>query len=364
MVATKSATCFARASLEVVQGFFDDWTQCGRGPRPRQRFFALDCSGGLGMSLDLEERYPLRIPAQIVRDAPLDPEPPIPLEEINLERWKRIPLSKRRLAVCGPLQAGQEAARMAAIILAAECAAAGIPLEVALHLCMEIAFTTAQTGRRKVGKQLPKAAQFGYQPPNGRPILTGCCRDPRTAARSALGTKLRGYMAPYCDGACAASCQMLKAVRYPEQSVMDTDYAHIAASDLWLYGSGYGQVGRQVYEQLALLATLTTDRIVEATASYMTLRLNGTFSLVAVKRVLRKLHDDGLAVVVSHSERRARRLLPVLTPEALTALETRLGVQGKRAANVREAQREPSRYGELLYEMLTDEEKLAAWGGH
>jgi hypothetical protein len=57
------------------------------------------------VSQDLEQRYPLRLPVEVVRDAPLDPEPPIPLDEINTARWLRIPLSKRRLAVCGPLEA-------------------------------------------------------------------------------------------------------------------------------------------------------------------------------------------------------------------------------------------------------------------
>lgn len=313
------------------------------------------------MSRDLEQRYPLRIDAELVRDASESPPPPFPLDDVNLARWNRMPLSKRRLATLGPLVAGRDAARMTAIVIAAECAAVGIPYDVMLHICLNISFTTGQTNRHRVVRQLPQAAAYGYEPPNGQPILTGCCRDPRTSSGALMGVKLRSYMAPYCDGACAASCPMLKAVRTPGQSIMDTDYRHIVESDLWMYGSGYGQVGQAAYVQLALLASLATDRTVEATASYMTLKLDGQYSLVAVKRALRKLHDDGLALIVGYNERRPKRLLPVLSPEALEKLETRLGVQGKRAANVREAQREPSRYGEMMFEMLSDEDKLEAW---
>lgn len=311
------------------------------------------------MSHDLEERYPLRVPGEIVRGAPTNPEPPFPLDASNLERWKRMPLSKRRLATYGPVETGRIAARMAVIILAAECAAQGIPIEVALHLCMAVNFTTGETHRRNVVRQLPSAVTFGYTPPNGNPILTGCCRDPRPSTGE--GTKLRGYMAPYCDEACAASCPMLKAVRYPERSIMDTDYAHVAASDLWMHGSGHGQLSRQVYEQLALLSSFASDRTVEATASYVTLRLNGTYSLRAVKRALKRLHDDGLAVVVGTNGRRPKRLIPVLTPEALFSLEARLGVEGKRAANLREAQSDGPRYNDFLYAILSDEEKWNAW---
>jgi hypothetical protein len=314
------------------------------------------------MSRDLEQRYPLRLSADVVRDAPTDPEPPFPLEEINLERWKRMPLSKRRLAVCGPLESGRVAARMSAIILAAECAAVGIPYDVALHLCLNLAFTTGQTPRRNVTRQLPKAAGFGYQPPNGRPILTGCCRDPRPSSGAPLGTKLRGYIAPYCDGSCAASCPMLRSVRYPAQTIAETDYAHIDASDLWTH-RGYGQVGRLAYQQLALLASLTTDRIVEATATYLALRLDAQFTHDTIRRLLRRFDEDGLAPVVATVDSIPHRLIPVLTPQEVTALEGRLGVKGRRNSNLRAMLRERTRYGDELYSMLSDDDKIAAWGG-
>jgi hypothetical protein len=313
------------------------------------------------MSRDLEQRYPLRIPTAVVKDPPVDPEPPFRLAGADLDGWNRMPLSKRRLAALGPLVAGREAARLAAIIVAAECAAQGIPYDVALHLCLNLNFTTGQTPRRLVVRQLPSAAEFGYAPPNGRPILTGCCRDPKPRSGAPLGSKLRSYMAPYCDGACAASCPMLKAVRNPEQAVADTDYRAVAESDLWMHQRGYGQVGRLAYEQLALLATLTTDQIVPATSTYVAMRLGGQFNHEVVRRVLKRLSEDGVAPVVETVDQVPHRHVPVLTVDDVRALEQRLGVRGRRASNLRAISRERSRYGDELYEMLSDEEKIDAW---
>jgi hypothetical protein len=117
---------------------------------------------------DLEARFPLVVrDVELVRDCDPHPAPPFPLGDTDRERWERMPLAKRRLAVFGALDAGQEAARMSVIILAAECRAVGIAFDIALHLCLNITFTTATTSRRKVARQLPRAAQFGFEPPSG-----------------------------------------------------------------------------------------------------------------------------------------------------------------------------------------------------
>jgi hypothetical protein len=311
---------------------------------------------------ELEERFPLVVPGvEVVRDCDPDPEPTFPLSDSDRGRWERMPRSKRRLAVFGALEAGQEAARMSVIILAAESRAVGIAFDVAMHLCLNITFTTASTSRHRVAKQLPRAAQFGYEPPNKVPLLTGCCRDPRPKSGGQLTTKLRRYMAPYCDGACAASCPMLRGIRFPERTIAETEYAHIDESDLWQPGSGYGQAGRLAYRQLALLASLTPDRIVPATSNYLALRLNGDYTHDHLKRILRRFDQEGLVPVIDREGHTIRRHVPVLGVDELRALERRLGVRGKRASNVRAARRATGHYQDHLYEMLSDEDKIEAW---
>jgi hypothetical protein len=199
----------------------------------------------------LEEQYPLTMQGiTLVRD--LDPEPGRPLLLLGFEdAWRKMCLAKKRLLALGPTDIGRSPARLAAFILGAECRALEVPLAVAEQLATEIPFTADMTPARKVKKQLPLAARKGYQPPDGLPLLTGCCRDPRGTS---VPSTTRRAMAPYCDGACAATCPMLRAIRIPDRAISETEYAHIEGSDLWLHGGGYGEAGRQAYQQLAMLA--------------------------------------------------------------------------------------------------------------
>jgi hypothetical protein len=309
----------------------------------------------------LEGHYPLVIPGiEVIRDLSHDPAPPVDLDEENLKGWKAMPLAKRRLPVYGSLEAGQTAARMSAIILSAECRVADIPLEVALCLCEKITFTTDRTSRRRVLKQIRRAAEFGYAPPDGTQILTGCCRDPRPKSGAAVSTTLRRYIAPYCDGACAATCPMLRAIRFPGRSIAETEYADADDSDLWQPGSGYGQAGRRAYRELALLARLTPDRTVTATSTYLALRLDGDFTHDHLGKLLRRLAQGGLIERVEDDPQGLPRWhVPVLPRDELRKLEAALRVRGKRAANIRAARRVRTRYADLM----TDDGKIAAWGG-
>jgi hypothetical protein len=312
---------------------------------------------------NLEDAYPLRVgDVEVVRGLENAPAPLVTLSDEDAARWEKMPLSKRRLATLGPVGSGQEAARMAAIIVAAECKAAGMTLDVAKRIALEMPFVTGATPRRKVLKQVARAVErFAYSPPNGQPILTGCCRDPRTGSGAPLGRTLRGYMAPYCDAACAATCPMLRAVRFPSTAIGDTPYKHIDDSDLWQHGSGYGEAGQFAWRTLALLAELTTDRVVEASATYICQRSGGKYSDDHLRRVLKLMSEDGLVPVIGRSGRTTQRHVPILSLDELRDLERRKGVFGKRASNMRAARACGERYGDAAYAMLTDEQKIEAW---
>jgi hypothetical protein len=317
-------------------------------------------------SVDLAVRFPLTVAgAQALPDLPETPGPPIPLESAELAAWKRIPLSKRRLAVLGALEAGTKAAFSTAIVIAAECRAQGIPFAVAEKIACAITFTTNTTPRRQVLRQLPRAAAFAYEPKNGEPILSGCCRDPRPRETSGLASpgRMRRLMAPYCDGTCAASCPMLRAIRFPTQAIAETEYAHIASSSLFQRSGGLGEAGRVAYEKLALAASVTPDRLVAMSATYLAQKSEGLFNHQTFSRALKALGGVGLAPPTGEVDesRTIIRLVPVLSPTEVRELETRLGVNGQRRRNVSAAQRATVRRRDWLYERLTDAEKIDAW---
>jgi hypothetical protein len=230
-----------------------------------------------------------------------------------------------------------------------------------MQLCLSIHYEAGSEGIRRLLRQIPKAVQFAYAPPDRTPILSGCCRDPRTKTEAAMGRTLRLTMAPYCDQGCAESCPMLRAIRFPNRTIAETEYAHIDRSDLWMPTGGYGEAGHFAYRQLALLACLTKDRIVDANAPYLVLLSEGRYPNDSMRKILKRFHDDGLAPIIDRSCGRTRREVPVLTPDQLCELEQRLGVKSKRQSNIREARRQRDRYGDHAYAILTDAEKLAAW---
>lgn len=305
----------------------------------------------------LEERFPLTVSrAEAIKG--LDPEPEMPRPLFGLEEaWKKMPLSKRRLIVDGPTDVGRSAARLAAFIIGAECRAQGVPLAVAEKLAAEMPFVADTTPARKVKKQLPLAARKGYHPPDGGQLLTGCCRDPRGASGPST---TRTMMAPYCDSGCAASCPMLRAIRLPERAISDTEYAHIDASELWLHGGGYGEAGRQTYQQLAMLALLDPERNVRATSTYLCAKLSGRYTADHLRTILRRFHEDGLAPII---EKKAAdhivRNVPVLCPERVRTLEQRLGVAGKRASNIRAARNSSRAYHDYVNALVGD--VMADW---
>jgi hypothetical protein len=312
---------------------------------------------------DLECNFPLTVDGVDESIAGLtdDPEPPFPLSEENLTRWRRMPLAKRRLAAEGPIEPGHIAARRAAMILAGECRRQGIPFDVAVHVCINIPFATGSTPRRRVTKQLARAARYGYYPQNGQTLLTGCCRDQRP--RSTSGS-LRQTFAPFCDGACAESCEALRAIRFPAIELDESEYAAIDQSNLFLHGGGLGRVGHDVWRRLAQLALRDDDRKVTATGSYLFHKLDGIYTERHVRAALRSLEKVELAALL-HEEPQSRTWhIPALEHEKIAELEKRLGVHGKREANLREARNKKSDYEDWIHAELSragQEDELAAW---
>jgi hypothetical protein len=310
---------------------------------------------------DLEEQFPLRIEGvKVILDLDENPEPPFPLSDEDRARWNRAPLSKRRLATFGAPEAGRMPARLAAMTVAGECRAQGIGFDVASHLAINTPITTDTTPERKIARQIPDAARRGYFPEGGRTLLTGCCRDPRP--RTSPDT-LRRLFAPYCDSACAATCPVLRAIRFPDRAIDETDYAAIDNSDLWAYGSGLGPCHHAVWRQLALIAMLEPDKVARCFDAYIFWKLNGEFTERWVRKTLRDLEDVGLAIVVDAEQPKARHI-PALDPEQVVELERRLGVHGKREANLREARMKRSGYLDWIHDESSrggNEDAIADW---
>lgn len=312
---------------------------------------------------NLEQWFPLTVDGvdEPLRDLNDDPEPPFPLSEENLARWRRMSLAKRRLAAYGPLEPGNLPARRAAMTLAGECRRQGIPFDVAVHLCINIEFEPGTSPKRKVRKQLARAARYAYYPENGQTLLTGCCRDQRP--RSTSGT-LRQTFAPYCDGACAETCEALKAIRFPETELEESEYALIERSDIFAHGGGLGRVAHDVWRAIALLALRTDDRTVSANGSYLFYKLKGTHTERWVRKALRELEDTPLLNLLLEEGGRRTWRVPALTADEIEALERRLGVYGRRASNFREARNKKSDYEDWIHTGLSQggqEDELEAW---
>lgn len=310
--------------------------------------------------------FPLTVAgAEALAGLPEAPNPPIRLEGAERAAWERMPLSKRRLAVMGALEAGTQAALSTAIIIAAEAKAQDLPFPVAEKLACQIKYQTGRTHRHRVLRQLKRGAAFAYEPPNGQPVLSGCCRDPRPRSpRSGAATgRMRSLMAPYCDEACAKTCPMLKAIRHTQLAVAETDYANVLDSSIFQTGSGLGESGRAAYELLALLATLNPERNVAASAGYLVYKSGGLFTREAFQKALKALNEWGLAPIVGVEKKlhTAIRHVPVQTDQMIRALEIKLGVAGKRKRNMSDAARSAERYQDWLYQVMSGAEKIDAW---
>lgn len=269
--------------------------------------------------------------------------------------------AKRRLIVEGPTRPGTSAARMAAIAIAAELRIQGVSeADVLAYVTSRLElFETGSTVGRQLARQLERSVRFAYHPPNGEPILSGCCRDPRPRAGGAATGALRASFEPYCDEECKRVCPLLRTILNPDRSLHGTPYEALEGSSLWLQGGGLGEVGRVATQLIAAkaLALSTTD--VQASSRYLCLKSGGRWSARHFRRALAALDRHEL---ISLLDKRTglRRLLP-RDQEWIESLEARTGVAGKRAAHIAEARKESDGYLDWLADEAAKRGVLDAW---
>jgi hypothetical protein len=289
--------------------------------------------------------------------------PIAPPKTIPSAAWLRMPLAKRRLAAEGPADAGTDAARYAAITVAAELRLHGLSEEEAWAVVREMPFTTGSTPRHRVKKQLRRSVAFAYHPPDGQQILSGCCQDPRPRIGTATGRTLRPTFAAYCDEECARTCPMLRAIRNPGGALAGTDYEPLDLSDVWTHGTGLGLAGRRVWRTLALLALARGTDEIEGASRYVCLKLEGALGDRHIRTLLARMHALGIVTLLN--KRTALRRVHVLDTDAVVELEVRLGVAGRRDANIRHARTQTDTFRDWLAERLDrhgdPDAAIAAW---
>jgi hypothetical protein len=279
----------------------------------------------------------------------------------TFDLWGGAAPAKRRLALEGPLDPGTDAARRAAIVVAAELKVQGAPIETAQAIVQEMPFTPGNTPERKVRRQLIRSVRWAYNPPDGQPVLTGCCRDTRPHCRTQTA-RLRQVFEPYCDEECERSCPMLRASRNPVGSLHGTPYEPIIVSDIWTNsGGGFGTNGERVYALIAGLAVVSGTDKIRVSSRFLTMKLEGRITSSQIRRILKKMGECGLVPLLYRPT--ALRHVPALTLEEIVSLEKRLGVYGAHDANIREARRESDDYLSWLAEVQSplDDVALAAW---
>jgi hypothetical protein len=288
---------------------------------------------------------------------------PHPPKSISPAAWARMPLAKRRLAVEGPTAVGTDAARHAATAVAAELRLHGVTEEEAWAVVREMPFTTGTTPRHKVKKQLRRSVAFAHHPPDGQEILSGCCQDPRPRAGTMSGGTLRRTFAAYCDEECARTCPMLRAIRNPGGALAGTVYEPLDLSDVWTHGTGLGLAGHRVWRTLALLALARGTNEIEGASRYVCLKLEGALGDRHIRTLLARMHAHGIVTLLN--KRTSLRRVHALDANAVAELEERLGVAGKRDANIRQARSQSDAYRDWIAELFErhndPENALAAW---
>jgi hypothetical protein len=261
-----------------------------------------------------------------------------------------MPRAKRRLAEEGPPNREPRTATDAAFTLAAELRLRRLPEDAARKLAEAMPGVPPQT-RRRLAAQVHAA----YHPHDGRTILTGCPRDNRPRSGSLGTSRLRETFASYCDEECARTCPILRAIRSPGRTLQGTAYEALDRSDVWAHGGGLSAAGHTVYRLLATMAVTTGDELVLASANYLCLKSDGTYTPQHIGKMLTKLDRLGIATLVD--KRTGLRRVRALDEEAVLALERELGVSGKRQANIAEARRRADAY--LAYRAELDDPEEA-----
>ena len=273
----------------------------------------------------------------------------------------RMPRAKLRLAQEGPTEGGTDAARTAAVAVAAELRLLDISEQDALALVTKhMPYIPGATPHSRVIRQLARSVRFAYRAP--APILSGCCRDPRPHSGNHGTGKLRAAFAAYCDDECARTCPMLRGIKNPERTLLGTLYAPLDQSSIWLHGGGLGNAGHTAFRLVALLALASGTEDVQASGDYLCMKSNGAYSASHLRRVLKRLHEH--QVVTLLERRTGLRRIHAHDEAWIADKERELNVAGVRERNIADARRHSDEYHDWLARALSttgDEEAIAVW---
>jgi hypothetical protein len=253
--------------------------------------------------------------------------------------------AKRKLVTLGPRSHGTNAVWLAAVVVAAELRARGVPEAEALAIVK----TPYANLTRKIERELEKAVPWAYNPLSGEPILTGCCRDPRTRTGNQVTGALRAAFEDYCDEDCARTCQMLAAIKNPSRSLYGTRWQSLDQSNLWMSGAKLGHCGHITFQIAALNAQASGEDEIPLTSHFLSMKSRGAYHPSTFGKVLTKFHKHGIIT----KARRGRRLVHARDAEWVAAKEAELGVAGKRESNIADARKRSDEYQNQLHEYLS-----------
>jgi hypothetical protein len=270
-----------------------------------------------------------------------------------------MPRAKRRLLIEGPLDAGRDAFRDAVIIVAGELRLNDVSEEDAVAACKTIPFAADSTPRHKVLKSVRDFVRWTYNPPDGKPLLTGCPSAPHHSLSTGT-SRLRKRFEPYCDAECQRTCSMRRATLMPALVLAGSAYVPILESTLWTSRKGLGASGKAVWEMLAALAVVSGGEDVQASSRFLTLKLGGQYPARTVGELLTKLQEWGLVTLLN--KQKGNRLVHVRDADWVRKLEVECGTRAAAAHNRASAARESLEYTLWLNEWDDANELVAGCG--
>jgi hypothetical protein len=279
---------------------------------------------------------------------------------VSASVWERVPLAKRRLASLGPLDVGRAAMGDAVVIVAAELRAQKVPEDVALVVCLAIPFETDSTPAGKVRKSVGDWVRWAYNPPDGKPILTGCPGAARHTGIAAPTGRLRGRFSGYCDAECKRTCPIRSATLTPALVLVGSDYSPILGSTLWTSRMGLGATGKAVWERVAAMAVAADSENVLASQRFLTIKMDGQFPNRTIGNALTNLETAGL--VTMKNPRTGERTIHVRGAKWVADAERARGTRAGATANIHTASRESVDYMLYLNQWEDEEELLAGCG--
>jgi hypothetical protein len=276
---------------------------------------------------------------------------------------REMPLAKLRLLREGSDQVGRHAARLSAIVIAAELRLLGVSEKDALATVFKMPFSPDSTPERKVRASFADAVRFAFHPPDGRPILSGCPGSARLGSTGSPASTLRRMFECHCDESCERTCPILRRARDPESVIAASPFAAVYRSSLWVSGgtgAKLGAVGREVYAHVAALSASHPGVPIRASSRWLSVRCGCRHSDRRIRDVLKRFHELGLVMLTNR--RLGCRLVEVRSEEWVAALEDELGTRRETNARYVSVLRQRDDYLRYLNEWTDAEEMVAGTG--